>query len=241
MNWKELNYRYSEMRKLASYLADRYASRQEIRLLFVCTHNSRRSQIARAIAPFIWRQLAPHPNQSNVMPFGSYSGGSEVTFVHPNTVSALLRAGFREIENSSSKSGSIQPPQESVPEKSHPEANQKDASDAQMAETRKSESTSTNSVYRLQDPEGQGLELFSKLLDHPENPGKSFAAIMVCSNADEACPNVAGADVRISLPFEDPGRFDNTAQSDAAYDSALSQIARDLYSVFSMAQGISNN
>lgn len=232
MNWKELRSRYQEMQRLARYVAKRSAAAETVRLLFVCTHNARRSQLACAMAPYIWHQLVTEmDSDKEAQRIEAYSGGSEVTRVHPNTIRALIRSGYSLIEGSpdvpSSEAGSSPTisGSGSVTVSKHTDIQDTDSD------------VVGNSIYRLQDPRGHEMELFSKLLDHPQNPGSHFAAIMVCSNADEACPFVPGADVRISLPFEDPGKFDNTERSAEAYDSAMEAIARDLYSTFAMALG----
>lgn len=76
---------------------------------------------------------------------------------------------------------------------------------------------------------------FSKKYDQTPNPTSGFAAVMVCTQADKACPLVAGADVRISIPFEDPKAFDNTPDEQRMYDERTAQIARELLYVFSQA------
>ncbi|GBF37146.1 hypothetical protein [Leptospira johnsonii] len=57
-------------------------------IVFVCTHNSRRSQIAQMFA-FV---CAEYLGLSGI---GSYSGGTEVTSFHPNSVQALVKIGFK--------------------------------------------------------------------------------------------------------------------------------------------------
>ncbi|MBR33715.1 MAG: hypothetical protein CMN77_20615 [Spirochaetaceae bacterium] len=216
MNWDQLNHRYSEIATLASYVAGQARSKKPVQLIFVCTHNSRRSQIARALAPFIWQTLSNRESGLSVRAgeadalssIHAFSGGSEVTSVHPNTIQALLRAGF-----------------------TFDKGKRKDQDGSEKGAA----GLAKNPVYELLDPLDNSLSLFSKLIDDIENPSSNFAAIMVCSHADEACPVVKGADVRISLPFEDPGKFDGTDVSAEAYDRALDQIARDLYCIFSMA------
>src|SRR5690606_5396835 len=56
-------------------------------LLFVCTHNSRRSHIAQILA----RAAALRAGLSDI---ATFSGGTEVTAFNPRAVSALRRAGF---------------------------------------------------------------------------------------------------------------------------------------------------
>ena len=74
---------------------------------------------------------------------------------------------------------------------------------------------------------------FSKTYDHAENPKTAFAAILTCSQADKDCPYIPGAEVRISLPFEDPKAFDNTPQQADKYRERSLQIATELKYVFS--------
>ena len=83
------------------------------------------------------------------------------------------------------------------------------------------------------------LRAFSKRFDAAENPDQGFAAIMVCSEADEACPFVPGADIRLSLPFEDPKRADGTPGEQQAYDEACRLIAREFCYV--MKQSVRQN
>ena len=74
---------------------------------------------------------------------------------------------------------------------------------------------------------------FSKTYDHVENPKTAFAAILTCSQADNDCPYIPGAEVRIPLPFEDPKAFDNTSQQAEKYIERSLQIATELKYVFS--------
>ena len=186
-------------------MAQRWKSGDPIQLLFVCTHNSRRSQIAQAIAPFLFRRMAIEMSESADRnrssesyaraSLQSFSGGTEATMVHPNTVAALLRAGFSNATR---------------------------------------QDTESSVTERLLDPDGEPIQLFSKIIQDSANPTHGFAAVMVCSSADAGCPVVAGADARISLPFEDPGQMDNTPEADATYDGAVASIAGDLAAIFSI-------
>lgn len=74
---------------------------------------------------------------------------------------------------------------------------------------------------------------FSKKYSDKANPESDFAAIMVCSDADEACPYVIGAAERIAIPYEDPKKFDNTDKEKWAYDERTRQIAIEIFYVFS--------
>jgi len=74
---------------------------------------------------------------------------------------------------------------------------------------------------------------FSKKHDDSFNPGSSFAAILTCTEADGACPFIAGTEQRIAIPFEDPKAFDNTPQQVEKYKERSLQIATELFYVFS--------
>ncbi len=60
---------------------------EELPIIFICTHNSRRSHMGQ-----IWAQLAA--DRFGVPGVRTYSGGSEVTAFHPHAISALRRAGL---------------------------------------------------------------------------------------------------------------------------------------------------
>ncbi len=62
-------------------------STQPLRLQFICTHNSRRSQLAQ-----VWAQVAAH--YFGLIHIETYSGGTEVTAFNPRAIAALERAGF---------------------------------------------------------------------------------------------------------------------------------------------------
>lgn len=79
------------------------------------------------------------------------------------------------------------------------------------------------------------VRAFSKRFDDGANPASGFAAILVCSEADEACPFVPGADLRIALPFEDPKHSDGSPEEEQAYDTACRLIAREFLFVMEMA------
>ena len=75
--------------------------------------------------------------------------------------------------------------------------------------------------------------LFSKVFNDDTNPTRDFAAVMVCSEADEACPFVPGAAARFSLPFNDPKAFDGKPEETEKYDEAVQLIGRDFLWVMS--------
>jgi arsenate reductase len=77
------------------------------------------------------------------------------------------------------------------------------------------------------------LTCFSKVYDQEPNPKKDFCAVMTCSQADAACPLVAGASLRIAIPYEDPKAFDGTPEEAEQYDERCKQIAREMLYIFS--------
>ena len=74
---------------------------------------------------------------------------------------------------------------------------------------------------------------FSKTFDDDFNPQSEFAAILTCSSADQGCPFIAGAEVRIPITFEDPKAFDNTPHQAEKYEERSMQIATEMFYVFS--------
>ncbi len=74
--------------RLAGFIAARATAGRPSRLTFICTHNSRRSQMAQ-----LWAQAAAcHFGVAGVE---CYSGGTETTAFNPRAVAAMRRAGFR--------------------------------------------------------------------------------------------------------------------------------------------------
>lgn len=78
------------------------------------------------------------------------------------------------------------------------------------------------------------LIVFSKVYNDPFNPASHFAAIMTCSQADENCPLVIGAENRISLPFNDPKDFDGTPIEAEKYWERVLEIGTEISYAFSM-------
>lgn len=77
---------------------------------------------------------------------------------------------------------------------------------------------------------------FSKLYDDAANGKDEFAAVMVCSHADENCPYIPGAEIRIPVRYEDPKEFDDTPVEKQKYDERSLQIAGEMMFVFSQIQ-----
>ena len=72
---------------LAKYISSELSEAGSSRLLFICTHNSRRSHMSQ-----IWASTAAA--YYGVPGIQTYSGGTEVTAFNPRAVAALKRAGF---------------------------------------------------------------------------------------------------------------------------------------------------
>lgn len=91
-----------------------------------------------------------------------------------------------------------------------------------------------NPVYYIKFSENEHPVIgFSKKMDDPFNPQSNFGAIMTCTEADTGCPVVPGAEMRISLPFEDPKKFDDTPERSLGYMKRNEQISTELFYVFS--------
>ena len=79
--------RKAVLKPLADYIQNKVDSNQEIRLNFICTHNSRRSHLSQ-----IWAQtMAFHFQIQNVF---CYSGGTEATAMFPKVAETLTNQGF---------------------------------------------------------------------------------------------------------------------------------------------------
>jgi len=95
-------------------------------------------------------------------------------------------------------------------------------------------SENNNPVYSIKYADNELPVIgFSKTLDSDFNPKAEFAAIMTCSQADDGCPFIAGAEKRIPITYEDPKVFDNTPQQAQKYQERSLQIATELYYIFS--------
>ena len=91
-----------------------------------------------------------------------------------------------------------------------------------------------NPVYAVKFDENEPAVIcFSKKCDDAFNPTTAFAAIMTCSSADEGCPFIAGAEVRLPIRYDDPKAFDGTDLMDAKYAERSLEIAAEMYYVFS--------
>jgi arsenate reductase len=98
-------------------------------------------------------------------------------------------------------------------------------------------SATSNPRYQVRcDSAASPLECFSKVYSESPNPERDFCAVMVCSQADEACPLVSGASLRLAIPYDDPKAFDDTPAESEKYDERSQQIAREMLYLFSTAK-----
>ena len=168
------------------YLQGKLARQEEIRLNFICTHNSRRSHLAQ-----VWAQALAH--YFALPQVSCYSGGTEATALFPRIAETLAASGF----------------------------------------TVSQLSKGINPVYSLKFSANEAAVIgFSKQFENPFNPQSHFAAVLTCAQADADCPFVAGAEKRISIPFEDPKAFDESPQAAKKYEECSRQIASEWFYVF---------
>ncbi|MBR9919241.1 MAG: protein-tyrosine-phosphatase [Bacteroidetes bacterium] len=178
--------RKNQLARIADYLKAKTALEQIPSLIFICTHNSRRSQLAQ-----IWAQTAAWWNHLEA---NCYSGGTEVTAMHDHVASVIRKAGFKVCALG------IDNPQYTV----------------------------------FPGSETNRISAHSKIYSAKANPQSGFAAIMTCSDADENCPFIPGAEVRISLPFEDPKTHDGQKDVLLHYEATSKIIASQMFYLFSL-------
>ncbi len=93
-----------------------------------------------------------------------------------------------------------------------------------------------NPIYEaMYSKNSETHKMWSKKFDDSLNPSENFAAVMVCSDADENCPFILGA-TRISMPFDDPKEFDGTPIESAKYDERCFQIATEILYVMNQVK-----
>lgn len=86
--------RKAVLQPLVDYIQNKLDANLDIKLNFICTHNSRRSQFGQ-----IWAKAAAEYYSISVFTF---SGGVEVTAFHPNALKAIQKAGFKTIQSGTS-------------------------------------------------------------------------------------------------------------------------------------------
>ena len=83
------------LEKITAYIQQRKDSNKPISLVYICTHNARRSFFGQ-----IWAQTAA--SFYGIDNCTTYSGGMEVTRCHPNAINALQNQGFEAHRSSDS-------------------------------------------------------------------------------------------------------------------------------------------
>jgi arsenate reductase len=73
--------------KITQYLVRKKKENKPVNLVYVCTHNSRRSHFGQ-----VWAKLAAH--YYNVNDVNTFSGGTEATAFNINAINSLRRIGF---------------------------------------------------------------------------------------------------------------------------------------------------
>ncbi|AZJ34738.1 low molecular weight phosphatase family protein [Tenacibaculum singaporense] len=95
-------------------------------------------------------------------------------------------------------------------------------------------SDGTNPIYAVKYADNTSSIIgFSKKYDNDFNPTSAFGAIMTCSQADEGCPFIAGAEKRVPVTYEDPKLYDGTPLEKEKYLERSLQIAAEMHYVFS--------
>lgn len=80
--------RRSVLQPLMEFIQSKVSYQQEIRLNFICTHNSRRSHLSQ-----IWAQTMAH--YFDIKNVFCYSGGTETTALFPMVAETLQNSGFQ--------------------------------------------------------------------------------------------------------------------------------------------------
>jgi hypothetical protein len=105
-------------------------------------------------------------------------------------------------------------------------------------EAKRGEPQTANPIYRVRWGESESFEAteFSKVYGDASNPQSGFAALMVCGEADAACPFVKGAMLRLSMPYLDPKIYDDGVYESAKYAERRDDIGRLMLSVVMQAR-----
>lgn len=73
--------------KLSDFIQSKVNSNEKIELIYICTHNSRRSHFGQ-----IWAKVAAY--YYGFTNIETYSGGTEATAFNPNAIASIKRTGF---------------------------------------------------------------------------------------------------------------------------------------------------
>lgn len=176
-----------ELDQLREYIKETLESEGAASVIFVCTHNSRRSHMAQ-----IWAEVAAR--HYGIEKVQTFSGGTEETAFNIRTVNALRRAGFSIIDSTGGG----------------------------------------NPHFLVQYSDSiSPAEAFSKKYSAATNPQENFAAVLCCGDAEKKCPQVNGAEARISLHYNDPKSSDGSDAESRTYDERCRQIAVEMFYVMS--------
>ncbi|MEN8194561.1 MAG: protein-tyrosine-phosphatase [Bacteroidota bacterium] len=170
----------------AYHISKKINKNENVDLIFICTHNSRRSHMAQ-----IWAQTASE--YFKVKNVNCFSGGTEATAFNSRAVKTVQKAGLR-------------------------------------VELKDENANPLYFVYYAKNKEP--LKCFSKVYSDPFNPQKEYAAIMTCSDADEDCPVVFGAEKRFPIRYDDPKEYDGTDLEEIKYMERFEQIGIEMIFVF---------
>ena len=75
------------LNKIVKHIENQMVNKEPVNLIFICTHNSRRSHFGQ-----IWAQTASM--YYKIPNINCFSGGTEETSLNERTISALVLAGF---------------------------------------------------------------------------------------------------------------------------------------------------
>ncbi len=182
--------RKDSLDNIATFIEKKLKAGEIAELIYICTHNSRRSHFGQ-----IWATTAAA--FYGISGVEAYSGGTESTAFNERSVAAVKRVGFQVLKTTEG----------------------------------------TNPIYHVKyDENGKEIIAFSKKYDDAANPQKDFCAIMTCNSADQACPMVFGASLRVATTYEDPKAFDDTPDEAKMYDERCKQIATETLYLFSKVQ-----
>lgn len=203
--------RKDELTALSKYIVRSLKDSQYCQLMFICTHNSRRSHMGQ-----IWAAAAA--NHVGIVGVKTYSAGTEATAFNLRAIAALERTGCV---------------LEHIPDPIN--LQRLDPSDAKL-KTIDAINLNNKVMMVTFAPKSKPIFCFSKVISHPYNPSSGFGAIMTCSSADAACPVVSGANFRVAIPYVDPKISDGKSDEAATYDARCLQIATEMLWVMKEAK-----
>jgi arsenate reductase (thioredoxin) len=172
--------------ELVAYINTVKATGKPVRLTFICTANSRRSQLAE-----IWAATAAA--HYDVPHIETYSGGTGVSAFNKRISRTLTGAGFEVI-------------------------------------MRPGFNSQVQVRYSDREPP---IFCYSKVHNDPVNPREDYIAVVLCDDAEEACPVMPGATYRVFIPYVDPRLSDHSDDEREAYHERNAQIAREMLFVMS--------